>query len=72
MTDESTAPRTQEADILFDLHKREADDKDEDSDEEVVSIAHFLEVKIESEMHVYSAKTRSSQKNEPFLEYDSN
>jgi hypothetical protein len=26
------------------LHKREIDEKDEDNDEEVISIAHFLEV----------------------------
>ena len=44
LTEESTGPRTQDADILFDLHKREIDEKDEDNDEEVISIAHFLEV----------------------------
>ena len=31
---------------MFDLHKREVDENDPDNDEEVISIAYFLEVKL--------------------------
>jgi hypothetical protein len=44
LTEESTGPRTQDADILFDLHKREVDENDPDTDNEVLSVAYFLEV----------------------------
>ena len=47
LTEESTGPRTQDADIMFDLHKREMDENDPDNDEEVISIAYFLEVRME-------------------------
>ena len=32
---------------MFDLHKREMDENDPDNDEEVISVAYFLEVRLE-------------------------
>ena len=45
MTDESSIPSIQDADILFDLHKCEPSGKNDDlDDDEVISVAHFLSV----------------------------